>query len=148
MGIIWNIETSWRDKMTNCPVCNNKVDEKAKFCPECGVELSKAPSERAWIVSMQETIKSARNNNNIFSIILTVGIVIVVVVPYYTHFIRLYNMDSVSWGLTGFGALLIIGSGFGIWWENMSINDQIEELKLGQEEAENKALKDEEEKEE
>jgi hypothetical protein len=30
----------------------------------------------------------------------------------------------------------------------MSINDQIEELKLGQEEAENKALKDEEEKEE
>jgi hypothetical protein len=134
--------------MTNCPVCNNKVDEKAKFCPECGVELSKAPSERAWIVSMQETIKSARNNNNIFSIILTVGIVIVVVVPYYTHFIRLYNMDSVSWGLTGFGALLIIGSGFGIWWENMIINDQIEELKLGQEEAENKALKDEEEKEE
>jgi hypothetical protein len=134
--------------MTNCPVCNNKVDEKAKFCPECGVELSKAPSERAWIVSMQETIKSARNNNNIFSIILTVGIVIVVVVPYYTHFIRLYNMDSVSWGLTGFGALLIIGSGFGIWWENMSINDQIEELKLGQEEAENKALKDEEETEE
>jgi hypothetical protein len=57
-------------------------------------------------------------------------------------------MDSVSWGLTGFGALLIIGSGFGIWWENMSINDQIEELKLGQEEAENKALKDEEEEEE
>ena len=131
--------------MTNCPVCNNKVDEKAKFCPECGVELSKAPSERAWIVSMQETIKSARNNNNIFSIILTVGIVIVVVVPYYTHFIRLYNMDSVSWGLTGFGALLIIGSGFGIWWENMSINDQIEDLKLGQEEAENKAYNEEKE---
>jgi hypothetical protein len=134
--------------MTNCPVCNTKVDEKAKFCPECGVELSKAPSERAWIVAMQEKIKSARNNNSIFSVILTVGIVIVVVVPYYTHFIRLYNMDSVSWGLTGFGALLIIGSGFGIWWENMSINDQIEDLKMGQEEAENKALKDEEEKEE
>ena len=134
--------------MTNCPVCNTKLDEKANFCPECGVELSKAPSERAWIVAMQEKIKSARNNNNIFSVILTVGIVIVVVVPYYTHFIRLYNMDSVSWGLTGFGALLIIGSGFGIWWENMSINDQIEEMKLGQEEAENKALKDEEEQEE
>ena len=131
--------------MTNCPVCNNKVDEKAKFCSECGVELSKAPSERAWIVAMQEKIKSARNNNSIFSVILTVGIVIVVVVPYYTHFIRLYNMDSVSWGLTGFGALLIIGSGFGIWWENMSINDQIEDLKLGQEEAENKAYNEEKE---
>ena len=126
--------------MTNCPVCNTKVDAKAKFCPECGVELSKAPSERAWIVAMQEKIKSARNNNNIFSIILTVGIVIVIMVPYYTHFIRLYNMDSVSWGLTGFGALLIIGSGFGIWWENMSINDQIEDLKMGQEEAENKGI--------
>ena len=142
------MDISRRDKMTNCPVCNTKLDEKAKFCPECGVELSKAPSERAWIVAMQEKIKSARNNNNIFSVILTVGIVIVVVVPYYTHFIRLYNMDSVSWGLTGFGALLIIGSGFGIWWENMSINDQIEDLKLGQEEAANKALKVEEEKEE
>ena len=126
--------------MTNCPVCNTKVDAKAKFCPECGVELSKAPSERAWIVAMQEKIKSARNNNNIFSIILTVGIVIVIMVPYYTHFIRLYNMDSVSWGLTGFGALLIIGSGFCIWWENMSINDQIEDLKMGQEEAENKGI--------
>ena len=134
--------------MTNCPVCNTKVDAKAKFCPECGVELSKAPSERAWIVAMQEKIRSARNNNNIFTTIAAVGIVIAVVVPYYTHFIRLNNMDSVSWGLTGFGALLIIGSGFGIWWENMSINDQIEELKLGQEEAENKALKDEEEIEE
>ena len=42
--------------MTNCPVCNTKLDEKAKFCPECGVELSKAPSERAWIVAMQEKI--------------------------------------------------------------------------------------------
>ena len=94
---------------------------------------------------MQEKIKSARNNNSIFSVILTVGIVIVVVVPYYTHFIRLYNMDSVSWGLTGFGALLIIGCAFGIWWENMSINDIIDDLKLGQEEAENKAFNEENE---
>ena len=131
--------------MTNCPVCNTKVDVKAKFCPECGVELSKAPSERAWIVAMQEKIKSARNNNNIFTTIAAVGIVIAVVVPYYTHFIRLNNMDSVSWGLTGFGALLIIGCGFGIWWENMSINDIIDDLKLGQEEAENKAYKEEQE---
>ena len=43
--------------MTNCPVCNSKVDEKAKFCSECGVQLSNAPSERAWIVAMQEKIR-------------------------------------------------------------------------------------------
>jgi len=28
--------------MTNCPICNGKVDEKAKFCPECGVQLTKS----------------------------------------------------------------------------------------------------------
>ena len=145
MGIIWNIEISRRDKMTNCPVCNTKVDAKAKFCSECGVELSKAPSERAWIIAMQEKIRSARNNNTIFTTIAVVGIVIAVVVPYYTHFIRLNNMDSVSWGLTGLGALLIIGCAFGIWWENMSINDIIDDLKLGQEEAENKAFNEENE---
>ena len=131
--------------MTNCPVCNTKVDGKAKFCSECGVELSKAPSERAWIIAMQEKIRSARNNTTIFTTIAVVGIVIAVVVPYYTHFIRLNNMDSVSWGLTGFGALLIIGCAFGIWWENMSINDIIDDLKLGQEEAENKAFNEENE---
>ena len=131
--------------MTNCPVCNTKVDAKAKFCAECGVELSKAPSERAWIIAMQEKIRSARNNTTIFTTIAVVGIVIAVVVPYYTHFIRLNNMDSVSWGLTGFGALLIIGCAFGIWWENMSINDIIDDLKLGQEEAENKAFNEENE---
>jgi hypothetical protein len=133
--------------MTNCPVCNTKLDEKAKFCPECGVELSEAPSERAWIVGMQEKIRTARNNNNIFNLMAMLGIIIAVVVPYYTYFIKRFDLNAASWALTGVGIVLFAASGFGIWWENMSINDMIEELKMGQEEAANKALKDEEEKE-
>jgi hypothetical protein len=133
--------------MTNCPVCNTKVDEKAKFCAECGVELSKAPSERAWIVGMQERIKTARNNNNIFSFMAGVGIVVAVAIPYITHFVRYNNMDSVSWALTGVGVLLFIGAVFGIWYENVSINDFIEELQQGEEEVENKSLNNQEEKE-
>ena len=55
--------------MTNCPICNSKVDEKAKFCSECGVQLTDAPSERAWIIAMQERIKAARHNDAIFNLL-------------------------------------------------------------------------------
>jgi RNA polymerase subunit RPABC4/transcription elongation factor Spt4 len=120
--------------MTNCPICNGKVDEKAKFCPECGVQLTKAPSERAWIVAMQERIKTARSNDNIFTVIAVSGILIAVVVPYYTHFIKLFNMDMVSWALTFAGLVLFIGSAFGIWWENNNVKDLIKQLEKGQEE--------------
>ena len=120
--------------MTNCPICNGKVDEKAKFCPECGVQLTKAPSERAWIVAMQERIKTARSNDTIFTVIAVSGILIAVVVPYYTHFIKLFNMDMVSWALTFAGLVLFIGSAFGIWWENNNVKDLIKQLEKGQEE--------------
>jgi uncharacterized membrane protein YqjE len=53
----------------------------------------------------------------------------------------------VSWALTGVGVLLFIGAVFGIWYENVSINDFIEELQQGEEEVENKSLNNEEEKE-
>jgi len=102
--------------MTNCPVCNTKVDVKAKFCPECGVELSKRPRNAPGLWQCRKKIR-VPEQHNIFTTIAAVGIVIAVVVPYYTHFIRLNNMDSVSLGTDRFGALLIIGSGFGIWWK-------------------------------
>ena len=76
-----------------------------------------------------------------------VGIVVAVAIPYITHFVRYNNMDSVSWALTGVGVLLFIGAVFGIWYENVSINDFIEELQQGEEETENKSLNNEEEKE-
>jgi RNA polymerase subunit RPABC4/transcription elongation factor Spt4 len=134
--------------MTNCPICNGKVDEKAKFCPECGVQLTKAPSERAWIVAMQERIKTARSNDNIFTVIAVSGILIAVVVPYYTHFIKLFNMDMVSWALTFAGLVLFIGSAFGIWWENNNVKDLIKQLEKGQEEyIKNQELEEAEEEE-
>ena len=121
--------------MTNCPVCNSKVDEKAKFCPECGVQLKNAPSERAWIVAMQERIKTARHNDNFFSVLAVVGILITVIIPYVTHFIRYNNMDVVSWSLTAVGVLLFVGSALGIWYENNNVKELIQQLENGQEEA-------------
>ena len=121
--------------MTNCPVCNSKVDEKAKFCAECGVQLANAPSERAWIVAMQEKIKTARHNDNFFSVLAVVGILITVIIPYVTHFVRYNNMDVVSWSLTAVGVLLFVGSALGIWYENNNVKELIQQLENGQEEA-------------
>ena len=72
--------------MTNCPVCNSKVDEKAKFCAECGVQLTNAPSERVWIVAMQEKIRSARHNDTIFNVLAIMGILITVAIPFIMRF--------------------------------------------------------------
>jgi len=83
---------------------------------------------------MQERIKTARSNDNIFTVIAVSGILIAVVVPYYTHFIKLFNMDMVSWALTFAGLVLFIGSAFGIWWENNNVKDLIKQLEKGQEE--------------
>ena len=84
--------------MTNCPACNSKVDEKAKFCPECGVQLTNAPSERVWIVAMQEKIRTARHNDAIFNVIAVVGIIIAVAIPFIMRFVVHNNMDIVELG--------------------------------------------------
>jgi hypothetical protein len=47
--------------MVACPKCHCQVLETAKFCPECGNQLSKGSSDVAWIAAMQEKIKDARN---------------------------------------------------------------------------------------
>lgn len=135
--------------MTNCPICNAKVDEKNKFCPECGIQLTKVPSERAWIVAMQERLKTARSNNNLFTAVGVFGILIAVVVPYFTHFIKLFNMDMVSWALTFAGIILFIGSAFGVWWENNNMKELVKQLEKGQEEyIKNQELEEGEEEEE
>jgi len=131
--------------MTNCPVCNSKVDEKAKFCAECGVQLANAPSERAWIVAMQEKIRTARHNDNLFIAVAVVGILITVLVPYITHFVRYNNMDTVSWSLTAVGIVLFIGSALGIMNDNNNIKELIRQLGKGQEETEGDEDEDEKE---
>lgn len=133
--------------MTNCPVCNGKVDEKAKFCAECGVQLADVPSERAWIVAMQEKIRTARHNDNLFIVVAVVGILITVLVPYITHFVRYNNMDIVSWSLTVIGIVLFIGSALGILYNNNNIKELIHQLGKGQEPEEGDEDEEEEDKE-
>lgn len=54
-----------------CPVCNFKVSENAKFCPDCGAPLSKKTQKKA------SNIKSS--NRDMFII---VGALVVVVIGY------------------------------------------------------------------
>jgi predicted nucleic acid-binding Zn ribbon protein len=122
--------------MTNCPICNSKVDAKDKFCSECGISLKDAPSERLWIVSMQERIKSARHNDGIFYLIAALGVLIAVEVPYVTHFIKLNNMDKVSWSLTIAGVVLFAGSMLGFMVDNNNVKALIDEMEQGPQEPE------------
>ena len=118
--------------MTNCPVCNSKVDEKAKFCAECGVQLTEAPSERAWIVAMQEKIKAARHNDGIFNLLAVVGVLIAVAIPFVMRFVVNYTMDIWSWSLTAVGVILLIGSVLGMMNDNSNVKALIDELEQGQ----------------
>ena len=137
--------------MTNCPVCNSKVDEKAKFCAECGVQLTEAPSERAWIVAMQEKIKAARHNDGIFNLLAVVGVLIAVAIPFVMRFVVNYTMDIWSWSLTAVGVILLIGSVLGMMNDNSNVKALIDELEQGQqyeEEAEEGEGEGEEEEDE
>ena len=119
--------------MANCPVCNNEVKEKAKFCSECGVQLTDAPSERAWIVAMQERIKSTRHNDGIYNVIAAVGIVIAVAIPFIMRYVLHFTMDILSSILTAVGVVLFIGSVIGMWFDNRKVKELIEQLESGQE---------------
>ena len=110
--------------MTNCPVCNSKLPDKAKFCPECGVPLTKAPTERAWIIAMQERIKSARHSDSIYNVLAVVGILITVLIPFF------------------------VGSVIGMWYDDKNVKALIKQLQKGQEEEPEDNNEDEEETEE
>ena len=124
--------------MTNCPVCNSKVDEKAKFCSDCGVQLKEAPSERAWIVAMQEKIKAAKHNDGIFNLLAALGVIIAVAIPFIMRFVVRFTMDGWSWSLTAVGVLLFIGSVLGMMNEGSNVKALIDELEQGQVEEEEK----------
>jgi uncharacterized protein YacL len=117
--------------MTNCPVCKSKVEPTDKFCAECGVQLKDAPTERVWIIAMQERIKEARHNDIIFNVMAVVGILIAVGIPYITRFIRYNNMDMVSWSVTFVGIVLFIGSALGMMNGNSTVKALIEEMEQG-----------------
>jgi hypothetical protein len=94
--------------MTNCPVCLTKNADNANYCSDCGVHLTGAATERAWIVAMQERIKSIRTNNIAYNVVSGLGLLIAIVIPFVMRYVLLYNMDLLSWSLTGVGALLFI----------------------------------------
>lgn len=117
--------------MANCPVCQTKTSENAKYCAECGVQLSGAAMERAWIISMQEKIKSVRQNDVMYNIVSIVGLLIAVVIPFVTHFVLLKTMDRVSWILTVAGVLLFM-AGFVInMFDERKMKKLIQELASG-----------------
>ena len=117
--------------MTNCPVCNSQVNEKANFCSECGSQLATATFERAWIVGMQERIKAARHNDSIFNVLAVVGLIFVVAIPYITRYIQHFDMDIWSWLLTGVGIVLFVSSVIGMWFDSRKVKQLIEQLEQG-----------------
>ncbi len=122
--------------MANCPVCNTEVKDKAKFCSECGVQLTAAPSERAWIIAMQERIKSTRHNDRIYNVIAAVGIVIAVAIPFIMRYVLLLTMTMTSWLITAVGVVLFLVSVISMWFDNRKVKELIEQLESGQEEEE------------
>jgi len=109
--------------MTNCPVCNTQVTEKAKFCSECGSQLTKAASERAWIIAMQERIRSARHNDGLYNVIIILGILLAVAIPFVMRFVLHFTMDTTSWLLTGVGVVILIGSVIGMWFDSKKVKN-------------------------
>lgn len=118
--------------MTNCPVCQSQVNEKANFCAECGSQLATATFDRAWVVAMQERIKSARHNDVIYNIIAVVGIILATSIPFVMRFILNFTMDTVSWLLTAAGIVLFIGSFIGMWFDSRKMRELIKQLEKGQ----------------
>lgn len=122
--------------MTDCPVCRSQVGEKAKFCAECGSQLTTDTFDRAWVVAMQERIKSARQNDSVYNMIATVGIIIAVAVPFIMRYVLHFTMDTISWLLTAAGIVLFIGSFIGMMVDSRRVKHLIEQIEYGPEVSE------------
>ncbi len=119
--------------MHTCPTCHNQVSETAKFCPECGTQLTAAASDSAWIAAMQEKIKHAKDNDLAYTIFAAVGAVTAIVIPFVMRFILRFSMDTISWLLTAVGVLFFIGGYFGTWYDDKRVKELIKQLEKGQE---------------
>jgi hypothetical protein len=118
--------------MANCPICQTKLTENAKYCAECGARLEGAVNERAWIIAMQERIKSVRHNDIVYSIVSTIGLLIAVAVPFLMRFVLLYTMDKVSWTITAVGAALFVGGMVANWVDDRNVKKLITILEKGE----------------
>ena len=115
-----------------CPNCHSQVSETAKFCSECGMELSPGASGAAWIAAMREKIKYAKENDLYYTIFGVLGAVTAIVIPLITRLVLKLHMDTVSWLLTGAGVLFFIGGYAGTWYNGKKVKELIRQLEEGQ----------------
>jgi hypothetical protein len=87
--------------------------------------------DRAWIAAEQERIKQYRQNDLTFNICAALGAIIAVALPFVMRYAFKYNMDMLSWLLTGAGLVLFVGGIAGLWWDDSRVKKSIEELKYG-----------------
>ncbi len=120
------------NQMHTCPTCHNQVSETAKFCPECGTQLTTVAPDSAWIATMQERIKHARDNDLYYTIFAAIGAITAIVIPFVMRFILKFQMDTVSWLLTAAGILFFIGGYIGIWYDDKKVKELIKQLEKGQ----------------
>jgi RNA polymerase subunit RPABC4/transcription elongation factor Spt4 len=118
--------------MPVCSNCNIQISETAKFCPECGIRLSTAASDLAWIAAMREKIKDAKQNDLTYTICAAFGVAIAILVPFAMRFILKYRMDLLSWLLALVGILFFIGGAVGIWYDGKKVKELTEQLEKGQ----------------
>jgi len=118
--------------MANCPICQTKLTENAKYCAECGAGVEGAVNERAWIIAMQERIKSVRHNDGVYSVVSAIGLLIAVTVPFLMRFVLLYTMDLMSWLITAVGAALFIGGMVANWIDDRKVKQLILILEKGE----------------
>ncbi len=119
--------------MHTCPTCRNQVSETAKFCPECGTQLTAVVSGSAWIAAMQEKIKHAKDNDLAYIIFAAVGAVTAIAIPFVMRFILRFSMDAISWLLTAFGVLFFVGGYVGTWYNDKKMKELIEQLEKKEE---------------
>ncbi len=119
------------NQMHTCPSCHNQVSETAKFCPECGTQLTQGASDSAWITAMQERIKHAKDNDLYYAIFAAVGAVTAIAIPFVMRFILKFRMDTISWLLTAVGILFFIGGYVGTWYDDKKMKELIKQLEKG-----------------
>lgn len=115
-----------------CPVCGKPVAETAKYCSECGARLPAADAESAWIASMQERIRAAKENDIYYTVLAAIGVITAVAIPFVTRYILLYTMDTLAWVLTAVGIAFFIGSYIGMWYDERKVKRLIEQMEQGQ----------------
>jgi|WetSurMetagenome_2_1015567.scaffolds.fasta_scaffold825508_2 hypothetical protein len=117
--------------MTTCSKCNTQVMDMAKFCQECGNQLSKITSDPVWIAGMQEKIKEARHNKIGFIIGGVFGVIVAVLA--FSGFLLIPGyLNTLFWIIGAIGIEIIIGCFIGVWIYGRKVKEKTNQLSEGQ----------------